>query len=134
VKLKLWKNYEPIPGVTAFDASNTGPTIADLQVIASTHASDAYPDARIAMVIAGLGTVGLTSKQSARLRTFLERAERDARADTPLPVTAIGTEGRCEGCSRPIIAGELVYVIEDGGGDLVVVHAASCAGEQHRDG
>jgi hypothetical protein len=126
VKLNHWKNYEPITGVTAFDPDDAGPAIADLQVIANTHASDTYPDARIALVIGGLGTVGLTSKQSTKLRAYLERAECDARVGAPVPATATGTEGRCEGCSRLITAGELVHVVDDGGGERVVVHAGRC--------
>ena len=129
-----WKIYEPIHGVTTFDRDNAGPTITDLEVIANTHASDTYPDARIAIVIGGLGSVGLTAKQSAALRTQLERAERDARAEAQRPVTAAGNEGRCEACSRQVRASELVHVIHDGAGEFVVVHAGPCPSEERRHG
>lgn len=53
-----WKIYESINGVTTFDGDSAGPTFADVEVIANTHASDAYPDARIAILIGGLGSIG----------------------------------------------------------------------------
>lgn len=134
MKLNHWKNYESITGITTFDDGEACPTITDLQVIANMHTSDTYPDPRIAIVIDGLGSVGLTAKQSVALRGRLERAERDVRSDSQPPVTAIGTEGRCEGCSRRITAGELVQVVDDGGGERVVVHAGRCPTEERGDG
>jgi hypothetical protein len=43
----------------------------------------------------------------------------------PRMSTADGTEGRCESCRRPVQAGELVHVIDDGA-EHVVVHARAC--------
>jgi hypothetical protein len=125
MKLDHWKNYAPIADVTTFDANAAGPVIADLQVIANTHASDVYPDARIGVVITGLGSAMLTPEQSATLRVALERAEHDVRAGGSRMSTATGTEGRCEGCRQPVRAGELVHVIDDGG-ENVVIHAGAC--------
>jgi hypothetical protein len=134
MKLDHWKNYAPITRVTTFDANAAGPITTDLQVISNTHASDAYPDARIGLVVTGLGSVMLTPGQSSVLRAHLERAERDARAGGPMTTAATGGEGRCESCSGPIAAGELVHVIDDGAGECIVVHAGLCRGERRDDG
>ena len=129
MKLPHWKNYAPIEGVTTFDAGATAPVVGKLQVIANTHTSDAYPEARVGLVIAGLGSVMLTAEQSAALRGHLERAERDVRTGGPTATVATGTEGRCESCSQPIRAGELVYAYE-GDDDAVTVHAGPCPSAQ----
>jgi hypothetical protein len=71
----------------------------------------------------------LTVEQSAALRGHLERAERDVRIGGPPAIVATGAEGRCESCSRPIQAGELVYAYED-----VTVHAGPCPGKERGDG
>ncbi|TMQ13032.1 MAG: hypothetical protein E6J90_16740 [Deltaproteobacteria bacterium] len=128
MKFPHWKNYEPIHGVTAFDAGAAGPVVRDLQVIANTHASDAYPEARVGLVIAGVGSVMLTAEQSAALRGHLERAERAVRRGGPPVTVATGAEGHCENCALPIQVGELVYVYE-GDDDGVTVHAGPCPGE-----
>jgi hypothetical protein len=128
MKLPHWKNYEPLHGLIAFDATSAGPAVRDLQVIANTHAGDAYPEARIGLVIAGLGSVMLTAEQSAALRGHLERAERDVRVGGPPITVATGAEGHCENCAQPLRAGELVYVYE-GDDDGVAVHAGPCPGE-----
>lgn len=125
MKVDHWKNYAPITDVTTFDANAAGPATTDLQVIANMHASDAYPDARIGVVVAGVGSAMLTPQQSAALRADLERAERDVRAGGPRMCAATGTEGSCEGCGLPVEAGELVHVIDDGDAN-VVVHAGVC--------
>jgi hypothetical protein len=129
MKLDHWKNYAPIAGVAAFDAKAVGPVSTDVQIIANTHASDAYPDARIGFVITGLGSVMLTAEHSADLRAHLERAERDIRAGGPRVSSASGAEGCCERCSRPIRIGELIYAYED-----VSVHAGPCSSETRGDG
>jgi hypothetical protein len=42
----------------------------------------------------------------------------------------MGDEGRCESCSQPIQAGELVQTCGDDEEDRVVVHAGRCPRER----
>ena len=122
--LDHWKNYEPIADVASHDAQGAGPTARTLQVTAHVAGSDL--GAPLGLAIDGLGQLVLTRTQLSALRRILARAEFDLRAVAQPPVTAARTEGRCEICSRLILAGDPMYVIDDGGGEQVKVHAGSC--------
>ncbi len=124
--LDHWKNYEPIADVATHDAQGAGPIARTVQVTAHVGGSDLA--APLGLTIAGLCQLALTRTQLSALRRVLARAEFDLQTVAQRPVTAIRTEGRCEICSRLIVTGDLVYVIDDGGGEHVVVHAERCPG------
>jgi hypothetical protein len=124
--LDHWKNYEPIPDVASRDAQGAGPIARTLRVTAHVAGTDLA--APVGLAIDGLGELALTRAQLSALRRVLARAELDLRAAAQPPVTATRTEGRCEVCSRLILAGDLMYVIDDGGGETVRVHAEPCPG------
>ncbi|HEY6179338.1 MAG TPA: hypothetical protein VIX73_33015, partial [Kofleriaceae bacterium] len=90
------------------DASGEGPTVTTLQLTANTHASELYPDTRIGIAIGGLGSLALTIAQLDTLCAQLQRAKYDVHTGGVPVTTATGDEGRCESCSLPIQAGELV--------------------------
>lgn len=114
--LTHWRNYE-LENVVTFDKTGAGPTIDRLMVIANVSPAQAYPPCRIIIGALGLGSVSLTAEQSAELRELLARAEDDVSLSvpevTPPATAATGAEGRCESCSQPIRAGELVHAYED---------------------
>lgn len=123
-----WKDYAPIAGLLSCDEKNGQPYRTSVQVLANVSPNPAYGPDRIVACIAGLASTALTVEQSRALREVLEHAERDVTAIlTATP--AIGIEGRCEICSRPIHAGELVHVYDD-----ATVHAVACPGKEHGDG
>lgn len=128
-KLDHWKVYEPIEDVSTWEASGAGPVVRRLNITANTHTSRLYPESRIALGVVGIGSLAVTPAQSAALRAQLERAERDIHAAQP-PLTATGTEGRCESCSRPVRAGEQIVIEDVGTEDQVVLHAGPCLGER----
>jgi hypothetical protein len=78
-----WRVYESISDVSTFDANNAGPTQAAMQVIANVAEQTTYPEARIGVLVNGLGSVCVTVEQSAVLRAQLEQAERDVVAGRP---------------------------------------------------
>jgi hypothetical protein len=124
--LDHWKNYEPITDVASHDAHGAGPIARTLQVTAHIAGSDLV--AQLGLAIDGLGQLALTRAQLSALRRVLARAEFDLRAVAQPPVAATRTEGRCEICSRLILAGDLMCVIDDGGGEQVRVHTEPCPG------
>lgn len=124
--LDHWKNYEPIAHVTCHDAQGAGPIARTLQVTAHVAGSDLA--APLGLAIDGVCQLALTRTQLSALRQALARAELDLRGGAQRPVAATRTEGRCEICSRLILAGDLMYVIDDGGGEQVSVHAETCPG------
>lgn len=124
--LDHWKNYEPIADVASHDAQGAGPLARTLRVTAHVAGTDLT--APVGLAIDGLGELALTRAQLSALRRVLARAEIDLRAAGQPPVTATRTEGRCEVCSRRIFAGDVMYVIDDGGGETVRVHAGPCPG------
>lgn len=124
--LDHWKNYEPIADVATHDAQGAGPIARTLQVTAHVAGSDLA--APLGLTLAGLCHLVLTRTQLSALRHVLARAEFDLRTVAQRPVAAARTEGRCEVCSRRIVTGDLVYMIDDGGGEHVVVHAEQCPG------
>ncbi|HEX8114049.1 MAG TPA: hypothetical protein VF516_40230 [Kofleriaceae bacterium] len=124
--LDHWKNYEPIADVATHDAQGAGPIARTLQVTAHVAGSDLA--APLGLTIAGLCHLALTRTQLSALRRVLARAELDLRTVAQQPVVAARTEGRCEICSRLIVTGDLVYVIDDGGGEHVLAHAERCPG------
>jgi hypothetical protein len=133
MKLDHWKNYEPIEGVTVSDRSGAWPFDREVHVLAKVGGTDVERPARV--MVDGVCTLDLTTAQLAALRRALARAELDLRgAGVQAPTLAIGNEGRCESCSLPVKAGDLVHIVDDGGGERVVVHAGPCPSEEHGDG
>jgi len=80
VNLEHWKDYEPVEDVAVFDTQGKGPSIERLQVMANVSHSLSYPECRIALGVASIGTIALTVDQSATLRRELELAEVHVRA------------------------------------------------------
>lgn len=126
-----WKTYEPIPAVVTFDSSNLGPTPASMQIIANVSLDPNYPEARIGILVNGLGSVCLTEDQCLIAEQQLAQARRAVKAArfTP-PRIAKGTEGKCESCAVEVAAGESVVVEDAGTGDQVVLHAGECPAER----
>ena len=129
-ELRHWRTYEVIENIATFDASGEGPTVTSLQLTANTHASELYPDTRIGIAIGGLGSLALTIDQLDTLCAQLQRAKYDVHTGGVPVTTATGDEGRCESCSLPIQAGELVQTWGDEEEDRVVVHAGRCPKER----
>jgi hypothetical protein len=127
-----WRIYTPIDDVTTFGAAGDGPVTRRLNITANAHLSQLYPERRIALGVVGIGLVSLTPEQSADLRVQLERAERDIGA-AAAPLTATGTEGRCESCSAEVRGGEPIVVEDEGTEDRVVLHAGKCPAAQGRN-
>jgi len=125
-ELKHWRTYEVIESIATFDASGEGPTVTSLQLTANTHASDLYPETRIGVAIGGLGSIALTVDQAEAVCAQLQRAKYDIRTGGIPVATARGGEGRCDSCSQPIQAGELVHLSDDHDGERLVVHAGRC--------
>jgi hypothetical protein len=130
-ELKRWRVYPPVEGITTFDANGEGPTVTSLQLTANTHASEFYPDTRVGLAIGGMGSLALTIPQVDALCAQLQRAKYDVHTGG-VPVTmATGNEGRCDSCSQPIQAGDLVHAWgDDHDDDRVVVHAGRCPRER----
>ena len=85
------------------------------------------------MAIGGLGSLALTIPQVDALCAQLQRAKYDVHTGGIPVTTAIGNEGRCDACSQPIEAGELVQACGDDSEDRVVVHAGRCPRERRNE-
>ena len=115
-----WKTYEPIARLSL--CLDGIASLTELQVTACVAGRTPTP---ISISVEGC-TVSLSPAKSAALRAQLERAENDVRLAAAQPVTATGTEGRCEHCSADVQPGERVIVEDDGTDDRVVLHAGQC--------
>src|SRR5262249_25796031 len=129
-ELKRWRGHAALANITTVDAAGDGPTVTSLQLTAKTHASEVHPETPIGLAIGGMGSVALTIDQLDALCAQLQRAKHDVRTGGIPVTTAIGNEGRCDSCSQPIQAGELVQTGGDDEEDRVVVHAGRCPKEQ----
>lgn len=128
-----WKNYPPIEGVTVSDMTYAWPVEREIHVLAQVGGAEVGRPARI--VVEGVCALDLTRAQLADLRIALALAEDELRAPAPPAapaVTAIGAEGRCESCSRPVRAGELICIEDEGTEDRVVLHAGPCPGTDRK--
>lgn len=131
------KIYPTIPHVAAFGPAdehrNTpGPLVGKPHAFAILATSPLYPAARISIAHPDIGSLSLTSEQSAQLEDRLAQARGDvdaaSDAEQPRIFTAPGpaTPGRrCECCCEPIRPGEPVQVFREPE-RAVIVHAERC--------